>query len=125
MERVTADDVLAIMDNCNLDSDVIDVYILAANRFVTSVYTDDTITSEELKREIERWFTAHMITSTRFRMASKEKIGDAEITYTGKWETGLSSTPYGQMVMQLDTTGKIARTGKSSATILAVKSFEE
>jgi len=59
------------------------------------------------------------------RMASKEKVGEAEVTYTGKWGELLKSTPYGQMVLLLDTTGKIANAGKAKASMYAIPNFDE
>jgi len=126
MERVTADDVLIIMDNCTLSSDVVDVYILAANRLVTSVFSNETSVTDETLREIERWFTAHMIASVSEKPTIEEKLGEAMVRYSDKpFGLGLDSTPYGQMVKQLDPTGLMASSGKRAATIYAVKSFKK
>ena len=76
-------------------------------------------------KEIERWFVAHMIASTVWRTTAEEKVGDATIKYTGQWGKDLDSTPYGQMVKQLDKTGlMVASVGKRPASIYAVRSFE-
>ena len=53
-----------------------------------------------------------------------EKLGDATVMYTGKWDKYLASTPYGQMVLTLDFTNRLGKLGKSSASIYAVKNFE-
>ena len=64
-------------------------------------------------------------TLTSIRTTSDEKIGDVSVKYTGKWGELLKSTPYGQMALALDITGKLARAGKTGASIYAVKSFDE
>ena len=124
MARTTADEVKLIMDNLTLSDPIIDSFILGANALVTKILGDDTTIGAVLLEEIERWFTGHMIASTRHRSTIKEKIGDASVEYTGKFLENLSSTPYGQMVMQLDITGKMSNIGKRAASIYAVKSFD-
>ena len=125
MARVSATEVKSIMDNVTLDNTVIDVYIKGANLLVTDVFSGDTDIGTDLLKEIERWLTAHMIASTRWRLAKRERVGDAEIEYTGTFRQDLSSTPYGQMVKQLDTTGKLENAGKRAASIYAVKQFDD
>lgn len=125
MARVNATEVKAIMDNCTLGESVVDVYITAATELIDQVFVDDTTITTTLKKEIERWFTAHMIASTRWRVASEEKIQDAQIVYTGKWGMGLDSTPYGQMVLQLDTSGLMAKGGKKALSIYAIPNFDD
>ena len=125
MARVNSTEVKAIMDNCTLDESVVDVYIGAAHEFIDQIFSEDTSVGTVLRKEIERWLTAHMIASTRHRMASEEKIGDAAVVYTGKWGTGLNSTSYGQMVLQLDTSGLMAKTGKLGASVYAIPNFDD
>jgi len=126
MERVTPDDIRKIMAECPTEDDVVDVYILGANRFINRVFATPPSLDEETLFELERWFTAHMIAVSRVRTTTEEKVGDATIKFAGKFGEQLSSTPYGQMVIQLDTTGKIASvSGKRAASIFAVTSFEQ
>ena len=124
MARTTAAKVKAIMDNCTVDDDVVDVFIISANAVVTKVFDGDTDIGSTMKEEIERWFTAHMLASTLCRMGINEKLGEASIKYTGVFKEKLSSTPYGQTVMQLDFTGKMGNVGKKGASITAIKSFD-
>lgn len=124
MTRVTADEVKEIMENCTVDDLIVDSFIVAANQVVDYVFATDTAVGEGLLKEIERWFTAHMLAVSIHRTARDEKIGDATIRYTGEWGEGLRSTPYGQMVITLDVSGKMATTGKRAVTMYAVKSFE-
>ena len=124
MARVTATEVKAILDNCTVSDTIVDTFILSANLTVTSVFTSDTTASEAFLKEIERWFTAHMISSTLERTTITEKIGEVSVKYAGEFKQNLSSTPYGQMVMQIDVTGKMNNLGKRKASIYAVKSFE-
>jgi hypothetical protein len=125
MALTTAAEVLKIMDNCSVaELDITTNYIPAASALITKVFEDDTEIGSTLQEEIERWFTAHMIACSRFRTAEQEKIGDASIKYTGKWSEGLRSTPYGQMVLQLDFTGKMAALSKRRMRLIAIKSFD-
>jgi hypothetical protein len=123
MARVTATEVKAIMDNCLLTDTTVNTFILAANKLVTKIFGYST-TEDSMYKEIERWLSAHLIASTLERTTSIEKLGDASVTFTGKWGEGLKSTPYGQMVLLLDTSGELANAGKAAASITAVISFD-
>jgi hypothetical protein len=118
--RVTAAEVKAIMDNCTVLDATVLVFINAGTLIVDKVFAEDTTTSADILKEIERWFVAHMLASTIARTTSKEKVGDAEVSYTGQWGKDLDSTPYGQMVKTMDPTGLMANIGKRAASIYAV-----
>lgn len=119
--RVAPEEVKAIMDNVTVPSIDMDTYILGANTLVnTALGTGDS----PILKEIERWLAAHLIAITRERMALKEEAGTAKITYIGEYGKGLNSTPYGQMVMILDLTGKMANLMLKTASIYAIKSFK-
>jgi hypothetical protein len=124
MARVTATEVLAIMDGVTLTDPQVEPYITAAELFINKIFAGNTEVGEDLLTEVEKWFTAHMIAVTKFRTASKEKVGDADVTYTGKWGEGLSSTSYGQMVLLLDTSGLITKAGKFPVMLFAIPSFD-
>jgi hypothetical protein len=122
---VTAYEVREIMDNVDIPDSLVNACITAAAAQIDIVFASDTEISAALLKELERWLSAHFVACTpNYRTASKEKVGDAEVTYTGKWDTNLLSTPYGQTALQLDITGKLQRYSKSSATLRAVKSFD-
>jgi hypothetical protein len=124
--RITAEEVLDIMDSgVEVSSAQFTAMIKAASLMIDKVFENDSDVTDELLTELERWLTAHLLSSTLTRMAAKEKIGDAEITYTGKWGELLKSTPYGQMVLILDITGKIANTGKMAARMYAIPNFDD
>ena len=124
MARTSAEEVKQIMDNCTVSSTIIDEFITAANLTVTEILSNDTTLSTSQKREIERWLTAHMLAVTICKTATTEKLGDASVTYTGKFGQGLASSPYGQMVLVIDTTGKMSNIGKRGASIHAITSFD-
>lgn len=119
--RVTADEVLQILNDVTLDEEIVEAYISGANAVINSALGAGTT---DLLKEIERWMTAHMIACTRERLARKEGAGGAFIEYTGTYGQGLESTPYGQMVKALDTTGAMAGLGIKSARIIAIPSFD-
>ena len=121
--RVTATEVKAIMDNCQLTDSIINTFIIAANKLITKIF-GYSATEDSIYKEFERWLTAHLIASTLERTTSIEKLGDGSVTFTGKWGEGLKSTPYGQMLLLLDTSGLLANAGKMAASITAVISFD-
>ena len=125
MARIIAQDVIDIMDDdFSISASVINTFITVAEEVVTNIYAGST-TSVTLLKEIERYLTAHMIVSTLYRMGKEEKVGEAQIKYTGEWKEGLNSTPYGQMLLTIDTTGLILKSGKRSASIRTVESFDD
>ena len=123
-KRTTPDEVKKIMVGCDLENPTIDAYIIGANLVIDEVFAGDTDVGSDLLQELERWFTAHMIASTSWRLSKREKVGDAEIEYTGVFGKDLDMTPYGQMVKQLDTTGKMMNIGKRAATVYAIPNFD-
>lgn len=125
MALVTATEVKEIMPSTTVIDATVLVFINAADLLISKVFAGDTTIGSELLKEIERWFTAHMLASTLIRTTSEEKLGDASMKYTGKWDKNLDSTPYGQMVNQLDYTGKMAAmVGRRGASIHAIESFD-
>lgn len=120
--RTNPTDVKQIIESESLtltDSEI-QAYISDANVLVTDLLTNSGLSSA-LMKSIEKWLTAHMIVSTRMRMAAKEGAGGASITYTGVYGEGLKSTPYGQHVIALDTTGAFASLMLKRASITAVE----
>ena len=124
MARTTSAEVLQIMDGCTLSSTIIDAYILAANALLDKVFYGDSTLGTVVLEEVERWLTAHMIASTTWRTSKSESVGQVSVTYTGEFKENLSSTPYGQMVLSLDFTGKMGNLGKRKARIFAITSFD-
>jgi len=124
--RVSADDVKEIMETSTVNiDDKIEAMIISADLIITQVFQGDTSTGTALIKEIERWFVAHMVSVTLRRTVSEEGIGDVRIKYAGVFTEGLKSTPYGQMVLTLDTSGRMARSGKAVAGIFAVPTTTE
>ena len=123
--RVTATEVKDVMDNCTVDDSIVTIYIGVASAVIDDVFSGDTTTSTTLLKEIERFYSAHLIASTLDRVTQEEKIGDAAIMYAAKMGKGLEATPYGQALLQIDLSGKMANIGKKLATITAVKQFDE
>ena len=122
--RVTAAEVKMIIDT-DLTDLVVDAFILGANVTVTEVLGSDTSITDAHKKEIERWLAAHLLAATREQQTQKAGAAGASITYQGQTGMGLNSTLYGQQVLALDTTGKMAGAmSKQRASISAVESFD-
>jgi len=133
MALTTADEVKEIISGCTLTTDQIDPFILSGHIYLNKVFEYDTTLTTMQRREIERWCVAHMLTSTGMvtsggtQVVKRETVGEATIEYavaTPKAGSGLDTTAYGRMAMQLDTSGLLAKAGKLQAGIYAVKSFE-
>jgi hypothetical protein len=118
--RVTEAEVKVILDDTSLSDAIVLAYITSANIMVNAVLgTGPT----DILKEIERWLAAHMIACTRERTAKKEGASGAFIEYTGEYGKNLSSTPYGQMVLSLDTTGAMAELAMQAVIFKAIESF--
>lgn len=116
--RVTAAEVKEIMHWIPSGA-TIDAHITAANLIVTDVLGTDTDLSDAQKKEIERWLAAHIVAQDR-QQPVMEKIHVAEKRYGGVLGKNLENTKYGQMVVTLDTTGKMAGLGKTPAKVEAI-----
>jgi len=124
-DRTTYAEVVAIMDDCDKTELQVAPFIIAASLFITNVFSEDTTTGATTLAELEKWMAAHMLASTICRTASEEKVGEASVKYTGKWDINLKGTSYGQMVLVLDPSGLIAgNVGKQAATTFAIESFD-
>lgn len=120
MARVTAAEVLSIMDNDLLEANV-DPFLISANVFVTQHLGGKL--SEDVLKEVERWVAAHMVATTKDRQIKETGADNAFIKYTGYWSEGLNGTSYGQMAIALDSTGTLAilAKGKKSVYTYAVE----
>lgn len=119
--RVTATEVKVIIAT-SLSDTAVDAYIAIANPMVTNTVTCGL--SAAVLKEIERWLTAHLISITKDRMTTDEKLGEASVKYSGVFGEGLKSTSYGQMVLDLDTCGQFGNLGMKDIKITAITSFE-
>ena len=119
--RVTAVEVLTIMGLTidNYSEEIINSYILAANRMVDDNLIGKGLSSDTLK-EIERWISAHLLSVSQERQAQKEGAGGAYIEYTGTFGEGLQMTSYGQVAISLDNTGTLQALTKGKARIFAI-----
>ena len=117
--RVTEAEVKAIIDT-DLTNEQVTPFLTAANVLVTDV-TAGYEYGDELLHEIEKWLAAHFL-AARDPIASKEKLGEANITYQVKLGEGLKSTAYGQRVLLLDIKGKFVdlSTVKGEASIKVI-----
>lgn len=122
--RTTTDLVTNILDETTLDEDVIEAYINSANVFVTA-YLGTKGLSDDLLANIEMWLAAHMIVVTRERAIKEAGAGGAYVKYAGEWGEGLLGSTYGQMAVNLDTSGTLINLAKqkSSAWSKAVPNF--
>ena len=108
--RVLPSEVLAIMldvdDSYTDDPTLVEPFIMAAHVIVenTLVDAEECIIDDCTLFEIERWLAAHLL-ATVDQKTMKERYGDGEDTFQGKWDVGFDSTNYGQQVMRMDPCG--------------------
>jgi len=114
MARVISGEVKEIIDT---DIDV-GPFVKAANLVVTEVLGSTSL-SDDLLKEIERWFSAHLV-AIRDQKPARERVDDTEVYYQGETGFGLDSTLYGQQVVLLDTTGRMKNIGKKSVVFNAI-----
>ncbi len=71
--------------------------------------------SEETATEVETWLAAHFITIRDNRVSSEAVTGaaGASQSYQYRLGSGLETSMYGSMAMQLDSTGKLSAWNKS------------
>jgi hypothetical protein len=124
MARTTDDAVFAIIDTTLTD---IDTFITTANLFVTNTL-GSTDLDDNILEEIECYITAHFLSARDPRVKMESIIGAVQASYTGYYGQGLTSTPYGQIAIDLDTSGtlsQIARKGVAkSASMSAINLLE-
>ena len=121
--RVNPDEVKEIISTTQTDQ-VIEAHITASNLMVTKHLGSSTDISDALRKEIERWLTAHLLACGVERKAKSEGVEAANITYQGETGKGLDASLYGQQVKLLDPTGILAEVvGAKQAWAYAVTSF--
>jgi hypothetical protein len=118
MPRITDDDVKEIIETA-LDTRP---FILTANLLVTT-YLGATTLPEAQLAEIERWWTAHLVTIREPR-PHRVQLGESLIEHVeGDLGQGLASSFYGQTVLQLDTSGTLRDVTVAAAEALRPASF--
>lgn len=116
--RVTGVEVKEIFDT-DMTAEDLAPFITAANLTVTDMLGTNTELSDEQRKEIERWLTAHFACSYDPRMTAV-KVDVISISYEKAFsadKTALKSTSYGRMVAVLDTTGILNRGRKRPAIV--------
>ncbi len=121
--RTTIDTVKMIIPTALTDDEIRDI-ILMANVIVTRQVGGEGLTSALLK-DLETWFTAHLISIGKERQPMSEKVGDIWLTFQ-KNEVGfLQSTTYGQMVLFMDTSGQFQASANKKIKFRAIKQIND
>ncbi len=114
--RITDADVRAIIQLPSRMTDLEAFRITAASLVQTSGVEDCDALGEDNLKEIERWLAAHFAAIDGQRV-TKEKLGDADVTYQHKEDLRLHLTHYGQMAMTLDVCGYLRRLDEKGSTL--------
>lgn len=107
-----------------IDTDISDTtpYITTANVLINSALATEIAAGDvdsDVLEQMELWLAAHFV-AVRQGAPKMEKAGDGAATYFGRDGMGLESTPYGQQALALDTTGRLAASGKKPATVKTI-----
>lgn len=120
MATVTKEEVKKILDpDIVIEDDAINAFILGAVAITDGALSGSGL-SASILLEIQRWLSAHLISSTVERMAAQEEAGTAKIKYTGTYGMALNSTTYGQMAISLDSTGALSNLNKAGVSLFAI-----
>jgi len=101
--RTSNSDVQAIINTALSDTDI-QFIIEQANRMVTDTLSGEGLSAARLK-DIEMWLAAHLIATTKERQPLEEWVGEVRVTFAQQPKGFMNQTMYGQMVLNLDTTG--------------------
>ena len=119
--RVTYSEVDAIIDE-ELESYIdLEPFCKAAHNFLDNAFAAYVVTTvnEPTKKELERYLAAHFFTVMRPNI-TREKIGDLDQTFAGKFGMGLDSSRYGQMAKLLDISGVLSQAGAKMGKLEAI-----
>ena len=122
MSRTTYIEVQEIIPD-TISATVIDSFITIASTIVDNTVATSGM-DDTLLEQIEQFLTAHLLYTTVKRQVQNKSVGDASESYA-KLGEGLKATTYGAIVAQLDYTGILVNTGKSTAKIEAIPSFDD
>lgn len=114
--RTTVEEVKKIIHTTLVDDDI-SSFISTASMQVDEKLDGQGMSDDRLI-EIEKYLTCHFIASTKDRPPIEEKVGDVTVKYLTNsklYAEGLRSTRYGQLVVQLDTTGIMAKQARKKA----------
>lgn len=119
MARTSVSEVKNIIPTSIGDSEI-QSYIDTATALVDASL--DGKLSDALLTQIEKWITAHLMSTTRLRQLKSGKAGPASAEYFGKDGMGLNSSTYGQQAILLDSTGTLSRqsNGKANSKLEAL-----
>ena len=114
MARVTATEVKEIISTNVSDSDV-GACIAAATLIIDNNLANQDMGASLLK-EIERWLAAHLLAMSRDPRERNIRVGEAEVRFqSDDFGKGLEATTYGQVVLSMDTSGKLKNLDKPKA----------
>ena len=118
MPLVTPHEVRAVIDTVP-DSIDLATFIETADLIVTEQIIDPTITAARLK-QIELYLTAHFVAITRERGGlTSDETGDSKVDFSDVYEAGFAMTRFGQLAMQLDTSGVLKTIDEDAKTKVA------
>lgn len=120
MARVTAEQVKRIIPT-KLDETQVQPFVDSANVFVDTRLLNKGL-SEATLAEIEKWVACHMIALSHERTSVKEQAGGSGIEYAGVYGEGLRMTQYGQMAIQLDSSGTLEKEGRRPIKFYSINS---
>lgn len=126
--NIAASDVKEIIDTELEDGDI-NAYINVAYRMTLPLAGElAACGGEGMVDDIQKYLTAHQIAIRERRVKSQDVADDYRVEYeVGTLGEGLRSTAYGQMALDLDCTGALAKLGlkKASLKVYKYEDFED
>ncbi len=107
----------------SLSDDELRAFLEAAKDLVDETLGSTSLTDSRLNR-IAAFLTAHLA-HVLSPSVSRERVGDYDFSVQGETGEGLKATFYGQMVLLLDPTGKMAGLGNKLVHIALIEEPDE
>ena len=120
MPRVTATEVKQIIST-KLAGSALDPFIAVANQLVTTLLASKQSLTDDIRKEIERWLSAHYVAIYETMEAGRGVISFSGIGGAGNkgasGAVGIKNTTYGRTAIELDISGALAMLGSKAATM--------
>lgn len=123
--RITVDELKEIFETAMSDAQLA-AFVNTATLVVTEELTGQGLSAGRLK-QIELYLSAHYAHTNDPRFQTENTAGEHSYTAQGKTDMGLNATFYGQQVLMLDTTGKLAKAaaGLKRASFTVLSEYDE
>lgn len=125
MARVTAAEVKEIIATA-LTGTALDPFITIANQLVTNLLGNKASLTDAIRKEIERWLSAHYVAIYENLNAGRGILSFGGIKGSENKQpgigVGLKNSSYGLTAIELDITGTLVNLGNKTASVSIINS---